>query len=227
MEEKMKNEQMQEALIVAAGYTIRNVLSSRTWYALMPGETWMNHIGGEKPVAGGNCNYHGLFITKQALLDEVSEIVVKDTLNYHDLSGEFWENLANEQKCELVKEARGSLPEGDWRRKLKLGDAVWWNDPDNGFSSGLYQIQVINATSVRDPDDVLSMKNDAGSEVEAIARELAPANLELIITTADWQDAVAAGDTLLGYEEWMLQQAISMGLRQAVLSSETNIKGDR
>lgn len=70
---------------------------------------------------------------------------------------------------------RNTLAEDDdpnWLRTLKVGSKVWWNDPDDNQSSGIYEI-----TSMRDDvvvSDVLLLTNDAGSVVEVSASELSP-----------------------------------------------------
>lgn len=176
----MQNEHKQ-ALITAAGYTIQDNGTTHGWYVLLPGETAFRcHAADHEPaVMGVNCNYYGFFSSEQDLLDEVSVIVVEHTMDFHGLSSGFWDGLTQAQQCELAKEAhepeKGELPQEDWRRALKIGDEVWWNDPDAGHSSGIYKIVGINAMSVRDTDTVLSLKNAAGSEAEVYASELSPA----------------------------------------------------
>lgn len=49
---------------------------------------------------------------------------------------------------------------------LHIGAEVYWNDPDNGECSGWYEI--IEFIS----DNIVQLKNEAGSEVEAFINEL-------------------------------------------------------
>lgn len=49
---------------------------------------------------------------------------------------------------------------------LHVGSEVFWNDPDAGICSGWYTIEeVVN-------DEVLRLRNEAGSEVEVYVQEL-------------------------------------------------------
>lgn len=77
-----------------------------------------------------------------------------------------------------------NLPTDSWLRALAPGDEVWWNDPDDGVSSGCYTVAAI---LVEDGemygDTVLRLTNDAGSEVEVYASELSPEALGADITT--------------------------------------------
>lgn len=68
----------------------------------------------------------------------------------------------------------------DWMREsaettfpgsLAAGDEVWWEDPDDGISSGYYRVVDVRGDSVT-PDTVVVLKNDGGSEVEAFVHEL-------------------------------------------------------
>lgn len=60
------------------------------------------------------------------------------------------------------------------RQWLSVGDEVFWNDPDNGFSSGYAVIVEIMSESgkVEERDTILRLKTPAGSEIEAFAHEL-------------------------------------------------------
>ncbi len=48
--------------------------------------------------------------------------------------------------------------------KIKNGDKVYWNDPDNGFSSGEYT--VVKSPESQYPDDIFLIHNEHGSEAE-------------------------------------------------------------
>jgi len=58
--------------------------------------------------------------------------------------------------------------------ELNVGDEVFWNDPDQGISSGIYKIHAIHTESGKllHSSDVCFLKNDAGSEAEVFAHEL-------------------------------------------------------
>lgn len=70
----------------------------------------------------------------------------------------------------------GNLPADSWLRTLQRGNYVWWTDPDDGLSSGVYVIESINADSVCYEDTLLSLKSAAGSHAEVLANELSPVN---------------------------------------------------
>lgn len=61
-----------------------------------------------------------------------------------------------------------------WVYDLQPGSQVVWRDPDAGKSSGIYSVVGINTDSgrVENRDTVIRLKNDAGSEAEALPREL-------------------------------------------------------
>ena len=50
--------------------------------------------------------------------------------------------------------------------KYKIGDKVYWNDPDNGICSGIYEVTGIHL------DCIYYLKNEFGSETEALEEEL-------------------------------------------------------
>ncbi len=76
--------------------------------------------------------------------------------------------FTDEELAELIEEEEPSFQEGQ---------EVWWFDPDNNHSSGLYR--VTNA----DHPDVISLKSEAGSEVEAPEHELHPVDRDDV---AEW-----------------------------------------
>lgn len=49
------------------------------------------------------------------------------------------------------------------------GNAVYWNDPDDGACSGHY---IVTGVRVGGSDTVVSLRNGYGSEVEAFLSEL-------------------------------------------------------
>ena len=57
---------------------------------------------------------------------------------------------------------------------IRIGDEVYWNDPDEGFSSGYYRVHDIYSESktAEDSDTILFLKNEAGSEAEVFAHEI-------------------------------------------------------
>lgn len=59
---------------------------------------------------------------------------------------------------------------------LQVGDEVFWTDPDNGLSSGVYHVTRIatetgGVEGLRG-DTIIALRNEAGSEVEAFLSEL-------------------------------------------------------
>jgi len=62
--------------------------------------------------------------------------------------------------------------------EIGIGRRVWWSDPDNHFSSGIYTVTWIGTESHGDVEDdtVISIKNDAGSHAEVPRSEIIPAD---------------------------------------------------
>jgi len=54
--------------------------------------------------------------------------------------------------------------------------AVYWNDPDDGICSGQFVIQQIDSESgrIESPLTLVLLTNEEGSELQALAQELAP-----------------------------------------------------
>jgi len=68
-----------------------------------------------------------------------------------------------------------TTPADSWLTTLAPGSQVWWNDPDEGFSSGYYTvIDILADEPVDSRDTVLFLKNEAGSQAEVYAFELSP-----------------------------------------------------
>lgn len=61
-----------------------------------------------------------------------------------------------------------------WVYELQPGSRVIWRDPDGGKSSGTYVVCSINSGTgrVETEDTLIRLKNDAGTEVEALPKEL-------------------------------------------------------
>ena len=98
------------ALIQAAGYTVKYNGTCESWYALLPGETQFkgaegNEADDSNSVGHYDQNYLGFFSTHWELLKEVSSNVISDTMGHHNLSDDAWEDLSHEQHLVLVKEA--------------------------------------------------------------------------------------------------------------------------
>jgi hypothetical protein len=56
--------------------------------------------------------------------------------------------------------------------ELSIGDEVFWNDPDDGISSGVYTIVDIPSGKLLHQDDICTIKNAHDSEVDVFAHEL-------------------------------------------------------
>jgi hypothetical protein len=64
-----------------------------------------------------------------------------------------------------------------WYANVTEGSEVWWNDPDDGISSGYYRIAEIHRledSEVIGPSTVVELENEYGTFVEAFVSELFP-----------------------------------------------------
>ena len=63
----------------------------------------------------------------------------------------------------------------DWLESLKVGSEVFWHDPDNNISSGIYRIVDINSETgyIETGDDIIYITNGA-SDAEVIPSEIGP-----------------------------------------------------
>ena len=97
-----------------------------------------------------------------------------------DLKGFYWEDdeNASEDFYEKGDAINSALIEMESKLgalfNLKPGDEVFWNDPDEGISSGKYKILLISTISgfIESKDSVLLLVNEHGSETEVYASEL-------------------------------------------------------
>jgi hypothetical protein len=73
-------------------------------------------------------------------------------------------------------------PENDeWYATLMEGSEVWWNDPDDGISSGYYRITEIKlpgGDEAISPSTVVVLENEHCTVVEAFVSELSPSKPE-------------------------------------------------
>lgn len=60
------------------------------------------------------------------------------------------------------------------KNPLSIGDTVFWNDPDNGVSSGYYSVADVLADDDGEvyEDTIVCLKNESGSEAEVYFSEL-------------------------------------------------------
>jgi hypothetical protein len=57
--------------------------------------------------------------------------------------------------------------------QLKPGDEVYWNDPDEGISSGYYTVkEVLSESGDIEDDTIVIIKNDAGTWAEVFVHEI-------------------------------------------------------
>ncbi|MCD2453636.1 hypothetical protein GO003_024975 [Methylicorpusculum oleiharenae] len=58
--------------------------------------------------------------------------------------------------------------------EINVGDQVFWNDPDQGLSSGIYTIDAVLTENGKllHGSDICLLKNDVGSQAEVFAHEL-------------------------------------------------------
>ena len=57
---------------------------------------------------------------------------------------------------------------------IAVGDEVYWHDPDEGKSSGYYNVTAImtDTGKVEDPDTMVILNNQAGTTAEVFVSEL-------------------------------------------------------
>lgn len=98
-----------------------------------------------------------------------------------------WLALSQEQRDLMLEEFESSTNTFSHYLTLVVGDQVLWNDPDAALSTGMYKIADIQTDSktISSLDDVVFLKSDAGSEVEAPVSELSsvkgPNGLSLLV----------------------------------------------
>jgi hypothetical protein len=61
-------------------------------------------------------------------------------------------------------------------KTVKLGQRVFWTDPDGDISSGIGTVTSLQYEPV-DEDTIVGLTLDGGSEVEALVSELDPAGV--------------------------------------------------
>lgn len=68
----------------------------------------------------------------------------------------------------------GDLPGRSWLRAIQPGDSVWWSDPDRDLSSGRYTVDAVLTENgkVENSDDIILLRNEAGSVAEVTGTEL-------------------------------------------------------
>ncbi len=60
-----------------------------------------------------------------------------------------------------------------WIPKMKKDDKVFWHDPDNGLSSGIYILQEDDECEYPDCDDIFLIRSESGfSEAEVYRGEI-------------------------------------------------------
>lgn len=167
-------------------------------------------------------------------LKDICRNVVEETMFFHDLSSELWDGLSLNQQKELVSEAfidSTTLAIDDWRRNLREDDTVYWEDPDNGFSSGIYRINRINTELGRltNSSDVLFLANE-GSEAEVFASELlrvvppaqSPSVSILLTLNITYTANGVPAKELKGNLEAMLEYAIGNGMLTGSTEAEVD-----
>jgi hypothetical protein len=84
----------------------------------------------------------------------------------------------DEAIADAQRHARGEASSDDeWYANLAEGSEVWWDDPDDGISSGYYRITEIKLPedgATISPSTVVELKNEYGSFTEAFVSELSP-----------------------------------------------------
>jgi hypothetical protein len=60
-----------------------------------------------------------------------------------------------------------------WIPEMKKGDKVFWHDPEDGFSSGIYILQEDDEAEYPDYDDIFLIRSESGlSEAEVYRGEI-------------------------------------------------------
>ena len=100
----------------------------------------------------------------------VTHIFVSDSEILNNTSERLW---VTDQVKDRIHDEHCENLDNEWRANLKVGDKVWWNDPDNGFSSGFYTITGIHTESgvIEYSDDIVFISNGT-TQAEVFAHEL-------------------------------------------------------
>lgn len=106
--------------------------------------------------------------------DDKFQIMFECSTEDADHAAEQAENAYPNGEVLNVTRMPGDLPIESWLRNLAPGSEVWWTDPDEGFSSGYYTVDSINADEVDSEDTVIILKTAAGGVAEVFAGELKP-----------------------------------------------------
>lgn len=82
-------------------------------------------------------------------------------------------------------------------KTVKEGDKVWWDDPADGLSSGVYTVVEVftDCDAPADGETIVALRNEAGSEAEVLMQELRAPEGGRRTTWADtraWDAAMAA-----------------------------------
>lgn len=100
----------------------------------------------------------------------VTHIFVSDTEIVNTSSQRLW---ATDQVKDRIHDEHCARLDDEFRANLKVGDEVWWNDPDNGISSGYYTITGIHTESgvIEYANDIVFISNGT-TQAEVFAHEL-------------------------------------------------------
>lgn len=113
-----------------------------------------------------------------------------------DLTHQLLPYLTEDGKTELATHVLAPTPAIDLQQ-LRVGQEVWWMDPDHGKSSGYYQLKEIAAEPGEpvDLETLLILQKNGGSETEVYAAEIQltqPAS-EVAVFAPDMGNWVHAG----------------------------------
>ena len=89
----------------------------------------------------------------------------------------FAEDYAHAHEQALNAYPGGSVVDAKRMHPLpSVGDSVWWNDPDDGVSSGPYTVLKIHSESgnVDFADTLIEIRNQEGTHAEVFSHELSP-----------------------------------------------------
>ena len=98
-----------------------------------------------------NCQTSDVDVAVETLMEKCPSLFATQDHAWSFLMGKAYENLEPDESC-----------------SFKVGDEVFWEDPDNGACSGFYTIRRITG-------EIFFITNLAGSEVEVFAHEISNA----------------------------------------------------
>jgi hypothetical protein len=123
----------------------------------------------------------------------------------------------------------------EWYATLMEGSEVWWNDPDDGISSGYYQITGIELHNEDGEDETISpstvvvLENECGTVVEAFVSELSPSKPECkrsdrlrLVLDVEYNLNGERIEQMKGFLRKLVEHAVGEGLLTGYSSAEVD-----